>query len=122
MPASPRVMFLQISETFGILSAQFRMLADSMTTPTITDPDYRQKRLNEVGHLKIESLELSVRATNCLKNNGIETVADLEKFNKRELKRFYALGAKSIAEIAETMFNLGLPMRGFDFGKQELSL
>lgn len=55
---------------------------------------------NTVG-IPIASLELSIRATNCLSNTRYKTIEDLEKASNDELRRIPRMGEKTIKEIRE---------------------
>lgn len=59
----------------------------------------------------VESLELSVRSANCLKDAAIKTVADLVRHSEEELLNFKNFGRKSYTELAEK-----LEGRGLEFG------
>jgi len=68
------------------------------------------------GHLldmKIEELDLSVRAFNCLKRHGVETVQDLANLKEEDIIKVKNLGKKSMKEIKEKLVELGLK---FGFG------
>ncbi len=61
----------------------------------------------------IEELEeLGVRAYNCLKRVGIETIGDLVNKTENELAAIPNFGKKSIEEVKETLALHGLKMRG----------
>lgn len=53
--------------------------------------------------LKINDLELSVRAHNLLINSGIKTIADLEKQTLGSLKDKKNIGIKTLNEIIDAM-------------------
>ncbi|MCX7973319.1 MAG: DNA-directed RNA polymerase subunit alpha [Candidatus Aminicenantes bacterium] len=56
----------------------------------------------------IDHLELSVRSSNCLRAAGVERVFQLVQKTEEELLRTKNFGRKSLAEIKETLANLGL--------------
>src|SRR5256886_10476337 len=60
----------------------------------------------------IEELELGVRAYNCLKRVGIETIGDLVMKSENELGAIPNFGKKSIEEVKETLATHGLNLRG----------
>jgi DNA-directed RNA polymerase subunit alpha len=55
----------------------------------------------------IEKLDLSTRAFNCLKRNGIETVEQLLKLEHRKLLNLRNVGEKTAQEIAKKIDELG---------------
>ncbi len=60
---------------------------------------------------KIEELELGVRAYNCLKRAGIETIGELVGRSEQELGAIQNFGQRSIAEVSEALGELGLRLR-----------
>lgn len=59
---------------------------------------------------KIEILQLSVRSTNCLKQERIDYIDDLVVLHKLDLKRIPNMGEKSINEIKEQLAKRGLSL------------
>ena len=66
----------------------------------------------------IEDLELTVRSYNCLKREGIHTVGELVARSEADLMDIRNFGAKSIDEVKEKLYELGLSLKdspaGFD--------
>jgi DNA-directed RNA polymerase subunit alpha len=60
--------------------------------------------------LPISELELSVRSSNCLREAGIKTIADLVKKTEEEMLSFKNFGKKSLAEIKELLVGMGLTL------------
>jgi len=60
----------------------------------------------------IEELEIGVRAYNCLKRAGVQTIGDLQTKSESELKAIPNFGERSIEEVIEAMHGLGLDLRG----------
>jgi len=56
--------------------------------------------------MNIIDLELSIRSSNAIRREGIETVDDLIKLTIREFKTIPGLGPKSLLEIAWTLAQL----------------
>lgn len=56
----------------------------------------------------IDELELSVRAHNCLKNAGINTILDLVNLSDDEALKIKNFGRKSLSEVKESMKGFGL--------------
>jgi len=61
--------------------------------------------------MTIEELDLSVRAFNCLKRAGINTVAELVQKDQEEMMKVRNLGKKSLEEVEQKLAVLGLALR-----------
>src|ERR671919_382407 len=59
----------------------------------------------------IEELEIGVRAYNCLKRAGIQTVGDLVQRSESELNAIPNFGKRSTEEVEEALTALGLSLR-----------
>ena len=59
----------------------------------------------------IEELEIGVRAYNCLKRAGIQTVGDLVQRSESELNAIPNFGKRSTEEVKEALVALGLSLR-----------
>lgn len=56
----------------------------------------------------IDELELSIRASNCLKNADVRTIADLVQKTEHEMLKTKNFGKKSLSEIKEVLMGMGL--------------
>ena len=61
--------------------------------------------------MTIEELDLSVRAFNCLKRAGINTVAELVQKDQEDMMKVRNLGKKSLEEVEQKLALLGLALR-----------
>ena len=59
----------------------------------------------------IEELEIGVRAYNCLKRAGVQTMGDLTQKSFSELTAIPNFGERSIEEVVEALNQLGLSLR-----------
>ncbi len=59
----------------------------------------------------IEELEIGVRAYNCLKRAGVQTIGDLTAKSFSELTAIPNFGERSIEEVVEALTSLGLSLR-----------
>ena len=59
----------------------------------------------------IEELEIGVRAYNCLKRAGVQTIGDLTSKSFSELTAIPNFGERSIEEVVEALTQLGLSLR-----------
>ena len=64
--------------------------------------------LNENLLKNVDELELSVRSANCLKNANIKTIYELVQKTEGEMLRTKNFGRKSLNEIKEVLFTMGL--------------
>lgn len=64
--------------------------------------------------MMIEDLDLSVRSYNCLKRAGIQTVEELTMKTEEEMMRVRNLGKKSLKEVKEKIYDLGLTFKGYE--------
>ncbi len=68
----------------------------------------------KVLEMTIEELDLSVRAFNCLKRAGVNTVSDLINKSPEEMMKVRNLGRKSLEEVIAKLESLG-----FDLNREE---
>jgi DNA-directed RNA polymerase subunit alpha len=70
--------------------------------------DDETKRVLSLLSMRVDELELSVRASNCLKAANIETLADLVVKSESEMLKFRNFGRKSLNELGAILQGLGL--------------
>ncbi len=68
------------------------------------------EQLHENLGRSVEELELSVRASNCLKNAGITTIGELIQKTEFEMLKTKNFGRKSLNEIKEMLKGMGLSL------------
>ena len=73
-----------------------------------------ESRKEKVLEMPIEELELSVRSYNCLKRAGISTVEDLANKTEDDMMKVRNLGKKSLDEVMNKLYSLGL-----EFAKED---
>ncbi|MCY3878241.1 MAG: DNA-directed RNA polymerase subunit alpha [Rhodobacteraceae bacterium] len=80
--------------------------------PQIVKPadEPEQARLNPQFFRKVEELELSVRAANCLKNDNIVYIGDLVLKSEHEMLKTPNFGRKSLGEIKAVLAEMGLSL------------
>lgn len=64
--------------------------------------------------MMIEELDLSVRSYNCLKRAGIQTVEELTQKTEDEMMRVRNLGKKSLKEVKDKIYELGLSFKSYE--------
>jgi DNA-directed RNA polymerase subunit alpha len=101
-----------ISMAAKILSehlALFVGLTDHVMPVNFNLPEDDKKE--KVLEMTIEELDLSVRAYNCLKRAGINSVAELVQRNQEDMMKVRNLGRKSLEEVEQKLAALGLGLR-----------
>ena len=84
-------------------------LTEQVTTIAFTDQEDDKKE--KVLEMTIEELDLSVRAYNCLKRAGINTISELVQRNQEDRMKVRNLGRKSLEEVEQKLEALGLSLR-----------
>lgn len=64
--------------------------------------------------MMIEDLDLSVRSYNCLKRARIQTVEELTQKTEDEMMRVRNLGKKSLKEVKDKIYDLGLSFKSYE--------
>ena len=98
---SARIIVEQLSLFIGLTD---QALPISSAEPEANDD-------GKVMDMTIEDLDLSVRAYNCLKRAGINTVAELVQRNQEDMMKVRNLGKKSLEEVEQKLQALGLGLR-----------
>ena len=80
-------------------------------TMPISTSEPEDDKMEKVMEMTIEDLDLSVRAYNCLKRAGINTVAELVQRNQEDMMKVRNLGKKSLEEVEQKLQALGLGLR-----------
>ena len=95
-----------------ILTNNMRPFID--LTVNVVRVDYNEPESDNKGkvlEMTIEELDLSVRAFNCLKRAGINTVAELVQRNQEDMMKVRNLGKKSLEEVEQKLVALGLALK-----------
>ena len=116
-----------LKEAAKILIYHFMLFSDEKITLENPDQDGNQEFDEEVLHMRQllktkltdASLNLSVRALNCLKAADVETLGDLVQYNKTDLLKFRNFGKKSLSELDDLLESLNLSF-GTDITKYKL--
>ncbi len=87
----------------------FVSLTDQVMPVSMVQPE--DNKLEKVLEMTIEELDLSVRAYNCLKRAGINSVAELVQRNQEDMMKVRNLGRKSLEEVEQKLEALGLGLR-----------
>ncbi len=87
----------------------FTGLTEKVASVDFSEPENDQRE--KVLEMTIEELDLSVRAYNCLKRAGINSVAELVQRNQEDMMKVRNLGKKSLEEVEQKLAGLGLGLR-----------
>ena len=87
-------------------------LTDKVAAVTFADQEDDKK--GQALDMTIEELDLSVRAYNCLKRAGINTIGELVQRNEEDMMKVRNLGRKSLEEVVQKLAGLGLSLRPSD--------
>ncbi len=90
----------------------FTRLTDEPTQQMAQEPEASPAGKNL--DMTIEELDLSVRAFNCLKRAGINTVGELVEKSVEDMMKVRNLGKKSLEEVGQKLAVLGLSLRKTD--------
>ena len=104
-----------VGEAAAILEDHFELLMDFPETApqeeeVVADEMRPRVELNENLFRNVDELELSVRASNCLKTANIRTIADLVQKTESELLKTKNFGKKSLNEIKTILGEMGLSL------------
>ena len=113
-----------VGEASRILEDHFELLMQfPEPTPETEETERDEVRprgeLNENLFRNVDELELSVRASNCLKTATIRTIADLVQKSEAELLKTKNFGKKSLNEIKTILGEMGLHL-GMKLDPEEL--
>ena len=113
-----------VGEAAAILEDHFELLMHFPETApqeeeVVTDETRPRVELNENLFRNVDELELSVRASNCLKTANIRTIADLVQKSESELLKTKNFGKKSLNEIKTILGEMGLSL-GMRLDSEEL--
>jgi len=68
------------------------------------------EKLREILSQPVEVIELSIRASNCLKDAGIKTIGELVRKKDEDLLAYRNFGKKSLEEVKNKLKELGLSL------------
>jgi len=113
-----------VGEASRILEDHFDLLTDFPVASPQPETDERddvrpRTELNENLFRNVDELELSVRASNCLKTANIRTIADLVQKTEAELLKTKNFGKKSLNEIKTILGEMSLSL-GMRLDPEEL--
>lgn len=103
-----------LKEAAKILIYHFMLFSEERITLDADDKYSHEEFDEEVLHMrqllktKLDDLDLSVRALNCLRAADVGSLGDLVQYNKNDLLKFRNFGKKSLAELEDLLEGLNL--------------
>jgi DNA-directed RNA polymerase subunit alpha len=114
-----------LKEAARILIHHFMLFSDEKITieteekPVTDEFDEELLHMRQLLKTRLQDMDLSVRALNCLKAAEVDTLGDLVKFSKNDLLKFRNFGKKSLTELDELLESMNLNF-GMDIIKYKL--
>ena len=103
-----------------MLFSDEKIVIEETTKITTTALDEELLRMRQLLNQRLEDMDLSVRAQNCLNTAEVVTLGDLVKFHRADLLKFRNFGKKSLSELDELLERNGLAF-GMDISKYRLN-
>jgi len=102
-----------LSQASKIINDYMALMIDLSEKQNRDEPIFEEieEEDKEQEYPSIEELELSVRAYNCLKREGIDSVEKLLEYSENELLDIRNFGQKSIQEVKDKIKELGLSFK-----------
>lgn len=102
-----------IARAGRIINEHMQLFVAQTITPIEEDSIFVEIDESDNGHLDtpIEDLDLSVRAYNCLKRQGVNTIGQLVECSENDLLNVRNFGAKSIEEVKDKLVEMGLGLK-----------
>ncbi len=114
-----------LTEAAKILIHHFLLFSDERITLEADEIaqtetyDEESLHMRQLLKTKLIDMDLSVRALNCLKAAEVDTLGDLDSYNKNDLMKVRNFGKKSLTELEELVVLKGLSF-GMDLSKYKL--
>ena len=100
-----------VVEASGLLKHHLSFFTNLGVEPQFSSKeqlDAEHRRIREILKRSIDELEISVRASNCLKDKNIKTIGELVKKSSKELLSYENFGRKSLKELEKNLAKVGL--------------
>lgn len=99
-----------------MLFSDERIVLEEETKSPSNSLDEEILRMRQLLNQKLQDMDLSVRALNCLKAAEVETLGELVKYHRADLLKFRNFGKKSLTELDELLERNGLAF-GMDISR-----
>ncbi len=115
-----------LAEAAKIAKEHFTVFVNFNESELLSDDenDESDEMIKQLLATPISELELSVRASNCLKNANVSTIGELTMMTEDEISKTRNVGKKSLQEIQEKLLerNLRLGMTDYSHLKNSIKL
>ena len=103
-----------------MLLSDERIVLEEETKKNNNALDEEILRMRQLLNQKLQDMDLSVRALNCLKAAEVETLGELVKYHRADLLKFRNFGKKSLTELDELLERNGLAF-GMDISRYHVN-
>ena len=103
-----------------MLFSDERIVLEQETKKSSSALDEELLRMRQLLNQRLQDMDLSVRALNCLKAAEVDTLGELVKFHRSDLLKFRNFGKKSLTELDELLERNGLAF-GMDFSRYHVN-
>ncbi|MCQ2343088.1 MAG: DNA-directed RNA polymerase subunit alpha [Paludibacteraceae bacterium] len=103
-----------------MLFSDERIILEEETTKNNNTLDEEILRMRQLLNQRLQDMDLSVRALNCLKAAEVDTLGALVKYHRADLLKFRNFGKKSLTELDELLERNGLAF-GMDISRYRLN-
>jgi len=103
-----------------MLFSDERIILEEETIKNNSAFDEEILRMRQLLNQRLQDMDLSVRALNCLKAAEVETLGGLVKYHRSDLLKFRNFGKKSLTELDELLERNGLAF-GMDISRYRLN-
>lgn len=99
-----------------MLFSDERIILEEETISRSSALDEEMLRMRQLLNQRLQDMDLSVRALNCLKAAEVDTLGELVKYHRADLLKFRNFGKKSLTELDELLERNGLAF-GMDISR-----
>ena len=103
-----------------MLFSEERIIIEDQAKPANDTLDEEHLRMRQLLNQRLQDMDLSVRALNCLKAAEVDTLGQLVKYHRSDLLKFRNFGKKSLTELDELLERNGLAF-GLDISRYKLN-
>ncbi|MBR2265965.1 MAG: DNA-directed RNA polymerase subunit alpha, partial [Paludibacteraceae bacterium] len=103
-----------------MLFSDERIVLEEETLKRENGLDEEILRMRQLLNQRLQDMDLSVRALNCLKAAEVETLGELVKYHRNDLLKFRNFGKKSLTELDELLERNGLAF-GMDISRYRVN-